>query len=108
VVSFFVTIAITWAFSSWFSRVELVKRFVNVHLHCIVSNLKRISKILALPSPEKISANAHERNDRLVDLAQWFLNKGGEGSKIGRAEANQTGAQYFQRYVYFSVSVYSI
>jgi len=25
--------------------VERVKRFVNVHLHCIVSNLKRISKI---------------------------------------------------------------
>jgi len=25
-----------------------VKRFVNVHLHCIVSNLKRISKISTL------------------------------------------------------------
>jgi len=25
--------------------VERVKRFVNVHLHCIVSNLKIISKI---------------------------------------------------------------
>jgi len=24
--------------------VERVKRFVNVHLHCIVSNLKKISK----------------------------------------------------------------
>jgi len=25
--------------------VERVKRFVNVHLHCIVNNLKRISKV---------------------------------------------------------------
>jgi len=30
---------------------ERVKHFVNVHLHCIVSNLKRISKISTLPSP---------------------------------------------------------
>jgi len=29
--------------------VERVKRFLNVHLHCIVSNLKRISKISMLP-----------------------------------------------------------
>jgi len=26
------------------------KRFVNVYLHCIVSNLKRISKISTLPA----------------------------------------------------------
>jgi len=30
---------------------ERVKRFVNVHLHCIVSNQKMISKILTLPPP---------------------------------------------------------
>jgi len=30
--------------------VEGVKRFVNVYLHCIVSNLKKISKILMLSS----------------------------------------------------------
>ena len=29
--------------------VERVKRFVNVHLHCIVSNLKTTSKISTLP-----------------------------------------------------------
>jgi len=29
--------------------VERVKRFVNVHLHCIASNLKRISKMSTLP-----------------------------------------------------------
>jgi len=33
--------------------VEMVKCFVNVHLHCIASNLKRISKIFTL-SPWKI------------------------------------------------------
>jgi len=32
---------------------ERVKRFVNVHLHCIVSNLKSISKISTLSSLEK-------------------------------------------------------
>jgi len=30
--------------------VERVKRFVNVHLHCIVSNLKSIGKLSTLPS----------------------------------------------------------
>jgi len=30
---------------------ERVKRFVKVHLHCIVSNLKIISKMLTLPPP---------------------------------------------------------
>jgi len=38
--------------------VERVKRFVNVHLHCIVSNLKMISKMSTLP-PGKVSADAH-------------------------------------------------
>jgi len=33
--------------------VERTKRFVNVHLHCIVSNLKRISKISMLPPLKK-------------------------------------------------------
>ena len=33
--------------------VERTKRFVNVYLHCIVSNLKRISKISTLPPLEK-------------------------------------------------------
>jgi len=30
--------------------VERVKRFMNVHLHCIVTNLKRISKTSTLPT----------------------------------------------------------
>jgi len=33
--------------------VKRAKRFVNVHLHCIVSNLKRISKISTLLPLEK-------------------------------------------------------
>jgi len=31
--------------------VEGVKRFMNVHLHCIVTNLRRIRKISTLPTP---------------------------------------------------------
>jgi len=33
--------------------------FVNVHLHCTASNLKRIRKMSTLPFPGKISADAH-------------------------------------------------
>jgi len=33
--------------------VKRVKRFVNVHLPCIVSNMERISKISSLPTLEK-------------------------------------------------------
>jgi len=40
---------------SWgiFCGVETVKRFVNVHLHCNDSNLKKISNMSALPLLEK-------------------------------------------------------
>jgi len=31
--------------------VETVKRFVNVHLHCNVNNLKNVSNMMMLPSP---------------------------------------------------------
>ena len=37
--------------------VERAKRFVNVHWHCIVSNMERISKVSSLP-PGKIFADA--------------------------------------------------
>jgi len=40
--------------------VEREKRFVNVNLHCIVSNLKRTSKMSTLPPLGKISADAHD------------------------------------------------
>jgi len=33
--------------------VERAKRCVNVHLHCIVSNMERISKMSSLPTPWK-------------------------------------------------------
>ena len=39
--------------------VERAKRFVNVHLHCIVSNMERISKISSLLLPGKVSADVH-------------------------------------------------
>ena len=39
--------------------VERLKRFLNVHLHRIVSNLKRISNISTLPPPGIFSADAH-------------------------------------------------
>jgi len=43
---------------------ENVKRFVNVHLLCIVINLKRIRKISVL-LPENISAHAHDAGTSL-------------------------------------------
>ena len=46
-------------FVNFLYGVKRVKRFVGVHLHCIVSNLKRISKMMTLPLPGKISADAH-------------------------------------------------
>jgi len=39
--------------------VERVKRFVHVHLHCIVSNLKNVSKMWTFPPRGRISADAH-------------------------------------------------
>jgi len=33
------------------SGVETVKRFVNIHLHCNVSNPKNISNMMTLPPP---------------------------------------------------------
>ena len=46
---------------------ENVKRFVNVHLHCIVSNLKRIRKISVL-LPGNICAHAHDAGTSLLLL----------------------------------------
>jgi len=39
--------------------IERVKHFVNIHLHGIVSNLWRISKISTLPHSGKVSADVH-------------------------------------------------
>jgi len=39
--------------------VERVKYFVNVYLHCTVSNLKMISKMSTLPPPGRTSADTH-------------------------------------------------
>ena len=56
--AFFVTVAVTRG--HFLCGVERVKRFVNVHLHCIVSNLKRIS-IVDVALPGKICADTHVR-----------------------------------------------
>jgi len=40
--------------------VQSVKRFVNVHLHCMVSNLKKISKMSAFLLPGKLSTDTHD------------------------------------------------
>ena len=57
------------AFSLWCRK---GKAFVNVHLHCIVGNMKRISKMSTLFLPGKISADAHSqdyimRDDLAID-----------------------------------------
>jgi len=60
--------------------VEGVKRFMNVRLHCIVSNQKRISNMSSLPPPGKFSADAHVCSDLLlgrdckVDIKKLYLN----------------------------------
>jgi len=43
--------------------VERVKRFVNVHLHCVVSNLKSIINFNVAAPFGKISAEAHGCTD---------------------------------------------
>jgi len=55
-----------------FCSVERVKRFVNVHLHCIVSNLKRMSKISTLPSSWKnFCGRPRQRHVGIVSHNQW-------------------------------------
>jgi len=49
----------------WYSRAVRVKRFVNVHLHYIVSNLIKISKMLTLSPFGKIAADAYARSQVL-------------------------------------------
>ena len=41
------------------TRAERIKRSANIYLHCIVSNLKKISKMSTLPPPGKMSADAY-------------------------------------------------
>jgi len=45
--------------SHFLSGVERVKRYVNAHLHCIVSSLKWASEMSTLPINGKISVNAY-------------------------------------------------
>jgi len=56
--------------------VERAKRFVNVHLHCIVSSLKKISKLSMLPPPlEKFLRTSmavnHKNNRNATGNSKW-------------------------------------
>jgi len=55
--------------------VEREKRFVKVHLHCIVSNSNIISKMSTLPLSGKISADAHSTPMPwiLKRLSRWIM-----------------------------------
>jgi len=50
--------------------VETVKSFVNIRLHCDVSNLKKISKMLTF-HPWQISADAHGYFHPLTSFDVW-------------------------------------
>jgi len=73
-----VTVAVTWGIFYVVQTAERITRFVNVYLHGIVSNLKKISNMSTLPSSGKISDahasvvpqhshNAHLCNFKRVD-----------------------------------------
>jgi len=59
---------------NFLSGVERIQRNMTVHLHCIVSNLKRISNMSKLPPPGKIFADAHgHRPLYCLRLLIWAL-----------------------------------
>jgi len=51
--------------------VERAKRFVNVHLHCIVSNMERMSKISSFPLG-KVSADVHASDLKFFQISVFF------------------------------------
>jgi len=51
--------------------VERAKHFVNVHRHCIVSNVERMSKISSLP-PGKVSADARASDSNFFKFLAFF------------------------------------
>jgi len=52
--------------------VESENRYVNVHLYCNVSNLKKMSKMCDVAPPGKISADAHGSQDNATSLFNVF------------------------------------
>jgi len=60
-IAYLVIVTVPWGI---FCDGERVKRFVNAHLHCIVSNLKIISKMSTLPLLGKISVDARVQDHR--------------------------------------------
>jgi len=67
--------------------VERVKRFVNVDLHCIVTNLKTISKMSTLPPPRgKISADAHVPHNHHKNACVYQLHCSRSANRLNFAE----------------------
>jgi len=52
--------------------VERAKRFVNVHWHCILSNMERIMKISSLPPPGKVSADVRASELKFFKFLEFF------------------------------------
>jgi len=63
--------------------VERVKRFVNVHLHCIVSNLQKIGKMWKLPPVENfLRTPMHPKSNKIFRHLQFRPCKLDAESKI--------------------------
>jgi len=53
--------------------IETVKRFVKVHFHCIISNLKRVRIFDVDPPPGRTCADAHGCTDFDLNLWSWSV-----------------------------------
>jgi len=60
---------------------------VNVHLHFILSNLKRASKLSTWPTSENISAHAYAEPAQLIPEMTFLKKKKNEG-KVMLSSAN--------------------
>jgi len=61
------------------------KAFVNLHLHCNVSNLKKLSKMSTLHHPRKIYTDSHGYFQQTLTYGQVRLNQGSPTFSMLRA-----------------------
>ena len=73
--------------------VEKEKHFVNVHLHCTVTNMERISKISSLPPSGKVSADTHASDMKFFQSSDIFPTRFG-----CFLPANTTNKKIFELY----------